>query len=314
MIKNVLAIDLGFGDTKCAYGVNGKLSQLFKFTSVVAEVVVNESVQDKRVISFNDKHYYIGKDALNVESSSIIDIDTYSKLEYFSPLFVYRVLEELEIIPDVIVLGLSIAQINNSGYFKKNIEDFLRKSCIASEVKIVPQGLIAKLAVDMYGVNFPDITKDFSSDSSYIIADIGFNTLDVCHVINGKTSSNLVRGIPERGATLIVQDLIIDIKEKFNIELNLSEGKEVLSTNILKRRGVNYDVNDLINKSKSIYIDNLKLVIEDNFGKILDKIDNLILLGGGSYILATNDDDFVINPKQKAEYYNCLGMFIYGNN
>lgn len=308
----ILAVDTGFGDVKIVYGDHTKIVSMYKFPSTAAEVKLNSMVKDDRVITYNDKSYYIGKDALHVQSSSIIDIDSYDKLEYFSPLFLYKTLNELQIIPDIIVLGLSIAQINNSGHYKNNVEEFLHKSGINSTVYIVPQGLISKLAVDKWGTDFPDFTKDYSKESSYVIADIGFNTLDIVHVVNGSASSNLVRGIENRGAVLIVNDLIVDIKERHNIELNISEAKEVLSTGVLKRRGVTYSVEDLIINSKVKYIDNLKVIIENEFGDILDKVDGLVIVGGGSYILNPGDKGFVRGPKQGAEFYNALGYYQYG--
>lgn len=311
-MTKVLAADIGYGDVKVVYAENNNIQKMFKFPSVIAEVKLNANVTDKRVVSYRDRSFYVGKDALNVESSAIIDIKDYALLEYFSPLFLYHALESIQVIPDVIVLGLSIAQINNSGHYKANIEDFLRKAGLSiAQVIIVPQGAIAKLAVDKYGVEFPQNTKDFSPESSYILADIGFNTLDVCHVINGSTSSNLIRGIEGRGATLIVQDVIVDIQKQHNIILNMSEGKSVLDTGVLKRRGVTFQVLDIIKVARETYINNLKTIIENEFGKILDKVDNLVVLGGGAYILNPGNTGFVKSPPQSSEYYNAIGMAIY---
>jgi len=310
--KTVLAIDSGYGDNKVVFGDSSGIKNIYKFPSVAGSIVLNELVSDDRVLTFNDRNFYIGQDALSLPSKSIIDIDSYEKLEYFAPLFVARVLGDLKVVPDIIVIGLSIAQIKNSGHYKKLIEDFLRKSGIGSTIHVVPQGAVAKLAVDKYGVDFPEDTKDFNSSSSYILADIGFNTLDICHVVNGTTSANLVRGIEKMGATLIVNDLIISIRDTHNILLNPSECKDVLATGLLKRRGVQYDVAALITKAKSDYIGNLRVVIENEFGDVLDKVDSLVLVGGGSYILGASDNNFIKSPRNKAEFYNAIGYYLFG--
>lgn len=309
---HVLALDTGYGDCKVVFGDSNRIINMYKFPSVAAEVNVNELVTDDRVITHKDNSFYIGKDALQVQSSSIIDISTYELLEYFSPMFLYKALRDLQTVPDIIVLGLSISQIKNSGHYKSTIEDFLRKSGSASKVYIVPQGVISKLAVDKYGIDFPNDTREFTKDSNYVLADIGFNTLDLAQVVNGATSSNLVRGIENRGAILIVNDLIVDIKERHGITLNISEAKDVLSNKMLKRRGVTYKVDDLIESAKNTYIENLKVIIENEFGSIIDKIDSLILTGGGSYILNPGTTGFVKSPSSGSEFYNALGFYLYG--
>lgn len=48
------------------------------------------------------------------------------------------------------------------------------------------------------------------------------------------------------------------------------------------------------------------------FGKILDKVDNFYLIGGGAYIFAKDADDFVKVPKQSAEFYNAIGFYHWG--
>ncbi|BCG50035.1 ParM/StbA family protein [Ralstonia phage RP13] len=311
----VLALDGGYGDNKIVYGEFGSIKNMFKFITAAAEVKLNDMVTDRRVITYRDHSFYVGKDALNVQSSSIIDVKGYEQLEFFAPIFLASALQQLQVVPDVIVLGLSIAQIQNSGHFRANIEDFMRKSGCAAKIVIVPQGAVAKLAIDTYGMSFPSNTKEFSPESSYILGDMGFNTLDLCHVINGVASSNMIRGIEGRGATLIVQDVVVDIKEKHGITLNLSEGKSVLDTGILKRRGVSYEVKDIIEKARGVYIENLKTIIENEFGEILDKVDNLFIVGGGAYILDPNStgNGFVRAPSASAEYYNAIGMFLHGN-
>lgn len=308
----VLSVDVGYGDCKVIDGDETGIKSLYKIPSVAARVEVNELISDDRVITVGEQHFYLGKDALQLQSASIIDINTYEKLEYFAPMFVYRALKDLQVIPDVIVLGLSIVQIANSGHYKTNVEDFLRKCGVASKIFIVPQGASAKLAIDKYGVDFPELTKDFNSNSSYVLADIGFNTLDICHVVNGATSSNLVKGIENMGAILIVNELVIEIHNQYKIVLNSSEGKEVLYTGVLKRRGKSYDVTKIILDIKTKYIDNLKTTIENTFGEVLDKVDALVVVGGGNYILNPGQVGFVRGPKESSEYYNAIGYWIYG--
>ena len=104
------------------------------------------------------------------------------------------------------------------------------------------------------------------------------------------------------------------MKEKYDIQLTLSEARQVLSTGVFKRRGVNYEVADLIMAAKVMYADNLKVIIEDQFGDILDKVDNLVIVGGGAYFMKGITDPFFKVPKINGEYYNAVGYYLYGLN
>ena len=56
------------------------------------EVKINELATDNRVINFEDNYYYVGDDAMSLQSSSIIDINNYETLEYAAPIFVYKII------------------------------------------------------------------------------------------------------------------------------------------------------------------------------------------------------------------------------
>ena len=87
-----------------------------------------------------------------------------------------------------------------------------------------------------------------------------------------------------------------------------------MTNGYFKRRGVNYEVADLITQAKSDYAENLKVIIEDQFGSILDKVDNLFIVGGGAYFMLGITDPFFKMPKVNGEYYNAVGYYLYGVN
>lgn len=311
---NILSIDTGYGDCKVVYGDQQEIKNIYKFQAAVARVNVNEIVKDNRVVNYKDNNYYVGEDALSVQSSSIITIDDYQKLEYYSPLFIYKAISDLEAVPDILVLGLSIAQIKNSGYYRENITNFLNENGISTKILVVPQGAISKLTIDKYSNEFPHASKNFNAKGNYVIADIGFNTLDICHVINGQTSTNLVRGIEGRGITVVVKELIDSIKKEHKIQLTVPEAISVLANKQLKRRGQSFFVEEFIKKANDNYIDKLQEIIETEFGAILDKVDNIYLIGGGAYYLDTDSNGFSKKPNVKSEFYNAIGYYIHGVN
>lgn len=313
-MSKVLAVDIGWGYNKVCYGSNNRIETIYKFPSVLAEVEVNELVKDKRVITYEGKSYYIGEDALNMSTSSIIDLSKYEELEFYAPVFVYKALSDIGEVPDKIVLGLSIAQIEHSGHYKDRVTKFLRNSGVTADVVVVPQGLMAKLAIDKYGVQFPTETKMHTGEGNYVLCDLGFNTLDLVRVVNGEASTSMVVGIPDKGAIIIVNSIRKAIKDTKRIDLTISEGREVLDRGYLRRRGHNHDMTTVIEAARNNYIKMLQDLIEESFGDVLDKVDNLVLVGGGSYSLAAASDDtgFVKSPSEYAEFYNSIGFFLFG--
>lgn len=311
-MPKIVAIDQGFSDSKVVSGNEFGIDKIFKFPGVVGIVSKNDMVNDDRLIPYDDKYFYVGEDALHLPTESIVDISDYSKLEYFAPLFIYKSFSILETTPDILVLGLSIAQIKNSGYYKDKIEKYLDSMGVRCKIFVLPQGAIAKLAVDKYGVNFPEENINFNKNASYILLDIGFNTLDVCHVINGQTSSNLVIGLENKGAIVMAEEVQKSIKDTYQLDLSISEVKEVLVTENFKRRGKTYICDKLVSEAKLNYQNMLIEVIEERFGKVLDKVDALIMVGGGSTFFKTDPSGFIQMPKVKPEFYNAIGYYEYG--
>lgn len=314
MSKSVIGIDVGFGDTKVVSGTTDGISKLYKFPSVVGSTNKNPLVSDARMMEYNDNFYYVGDLALSLQSSKILDMTHYNNLEVFSPLIIEYILKELGgIKPDVIVCGLSIAHCSNSGHYVAAIQAHLNKLGLEkTKLKVIPQGLGGKLAIDKYGMNFPGLNQQFTGDLDYLGVDIGFNTLDVFHVIKGITTPGAVRGVEQRGLIMIVASLLAHIKDVYNKSFSTKEGKNILDRGHFTVRGQVFDVSDVISELKDEYLIGLEELLESEFGQILDKVEFMYLFGGGSYLFTEKVSDFYKIPKTEQEYYNAIGNYLYG--
>ena len=113
-MKTILGLDIGYGHVKCVLSTSdGAIQKIFKFPSSIGITAHNEFVSDSRIIDYKEHSYYVGEDALNLPSDNLVDITEYKNLEYYAPVFLYKVLKMIETVPDVIVTGLSKAQILN---------------------------------------------------------------------------------------------------------------------------------------------------------------------------------------------------------
>lgn len=314
-MKYIMGCDIGFGDVKVTVAQeDGDIIKQFKFQSVLAATQLNEHLRDEKIAEFKGHHYYIGADALLAPSESIIDITDYKNLEYYAPLFLYKAIQESGIMPAVVVTGLSKAQIENSGFFKANLQSFevQGQSYKFDQLFVLPQGAGSKKCIDVYGDNFPTKVKDFTATQTYVGCDIGFNTLDMFMVSNGKTSSNLFEGIENEGVLKIAREIAKKVHELFNRKIGLHEAKEVIDTGVYKIRGQKHDMSAHVEEIKKQYVKNLLELIDQRYESIIDKCDFISLSGGGSAILQSVKDQFIRIPKTSHEYYNSIGFTLFG--
>jgi hypothetical protein len=314
-MKTLLGIDIGYGDVKVTFGTSeGHIEKQFKFPSTIGITKRNEHIQDSRIYDFRDHSYYVGENALHLPSENLIDITDYKNLEYYAPVFLYHAIKMIGAEPDIIVSGLSKAQIENSGHFKEGLMNFEvnGKTFQYNEVLILPQGAGSKLCIDKYGDNFPHHQQEFTGDTTFVGCDIGFNTLDMFLVTDGKTSPNLFEGIEREGVMKIATQVAKKVKELHGRQITLHEAKEIIDTNIYKLRGQKHPFKEYVEEVKKSYLKELLILIESKYGKILDKCDFLALSGGGSTIFKDSEDRFIRVPKAKHEYYNSIGFYLFG--
>jgi hypothetical protein len=314
-MKKILALDIGYGHNKATFGTSdGTIKQRFKFPSLLGVTKRNEYVEDNRIYSFKGHNYYVGDNAMHLPSENLVDITDYKNLEHYAPLFLHHCIQTIGEIPDIIVVGLSIAQIGNSGYFQAELKKYTvdNQTFEFDKIYVLPQGAGSKLTIDRYGNNFPQEQKEDLSSSTYVGVDIGMNTLDLFLVSDGKTSPNLFEGIEKEGIMKIAIKVAKLVEQDFHRSITLQEARDVIDTGIYKLRGKSHSYQAQIDEIKKEYLKDMIRLIEAKYGKIIDKCDFISVSGGGSTIFKTTEDGFFKIPKTANEFYNSIGFFLYG--
>lgn len=330
----ILGIDIGYGDVKVVVGEKSsdtKIEKIFKFSSAVAAAQKVSSIRDPRILEVllpqNSTQtaqpgqleqiaaVYVGDDALNLPSTAIIDIKDYNLLEAFAPVFIVKALELAQLDTadiETVVCGLSVAQLNMSGYFKERLKSFTvnGKTYNFENVFLLPQGAGSKLAFDLFGQDFPNKRTD-TTLQTYVGCDIGFKTLDLFYVTNGKTSPNLFEGIENAGVMRVAQIIKDNVKETYNRDITLREAKEILDTKTYKLRGQSFDMSEVVKETTKTYSKEILDLVEQKYGQIIDKCDFISLLGGGASLLEIHDPFFKV-VKSHSEFYNAIGYYLYG--
>lgn len=320
--SKIIGIDIGYGDCKVVIGTQNQITHQFKFSSAIAQAQKVSSIRDPRIVEVilpnnEQSSVYVGPDALSMPSNLIIDIKDYQLLEAYAPAFIAKALEIAEMKPeefDVLVCGLSVSQLNMSGYFKERIKKFTvnSKDFEFKSVFLLPQGAGSKLAFDRYGDHYPE-ARTTNPIQTFVGADIGFNTLDLFYVTNGKTSPNLFEGIENAGVTKIAEMVQQSVFDKYNKGITIREAKEILDSGEYRMRGNTYDMRDAINEACEKYQSTILALIEERYGNIIDKCDFVCLLGGGAELIK-NQDPFFRVVKNKSEFYNAIGFYLFGCN
>jgi hypothetical protein len=256
----------------------------------------------------------VGENTVSTPSENLIDITDYKNLEYYAPLFLYHALKQIGETPDIIVSGLSKAQINNSGHFQTALKDFTvgEEQFLFNDVYILPQGAGSKITIDKYGSHFPKEQDEFLGKTTFVGCDIGFNTLDMFMVSEGKTSPALFEGIEKEGVMKIATKIARKVKEEYGRNITLHEAKEVIDNGIYKLRGAKHPMKEFVDEVKTSYLKDLLALIETKYGKILDKCDFISVSGGGSAMFKSTEDGFIRIPKTAHEFYNSVGFYLFG--
>lgn len=312
-----MGIDIGYSDVKVTFGTEtSDPTKMFKFSSTIGITKSNEYIKDPKIYTYKGNSYYVGEDALALPSESLIDITDYANLEEYAPLFLTHAINLIGETPDIIVTGLSKAQIQNSGWFKEKLQKFTvnETQYNFTNVFVIPQGAGCKVCSDNYGLLFDGKKTEFTNVQNYIGVDGGFNTLDLYRVINGKTSASVFEGIEHEGVMKIASKVAKMIYEKHNKKITLHEAKEVLNTNVFKLRSERFDYTNEVKAIKYEYIKDLLALIESRYGDILDKCECIYFSGGASKLFACEmfNGIKIIVPSKNNEFLNSIGQFMFG--
>lgn len=319
MKEVILGLDAGFGDIKLC--INGKTS---KEISAIAVCPNDQNVQDENFIEYLGKRYYVFNAATKLPSASQIRVSNFDELKFATPLFIKAIEKKYDVKIKKLALGLSLAMMDNSLEYKEHVSK--QTGIDLDNIFLIPQGLGSKIAYQRHNLDINDTSRINDTRSlNYLGIDIGFNTLDVFQVIDGKVSTNVVKGYEKQGVIKIAEKLAEKVKLDHNRNIDVAISKEIITTGVMTWRGNSYDYNDFLAKAFEEYLIDLFKFIESEFETSIDKMDNILLVGGGAAlykkIIANAPKlnelldskygyNFILVP-EVPEYYNVLGYYAY---
>ena len=302
----VAGIDIGFGDTKvwCR-------DKYFKFPTAVAidygqGVDLGSFASKKTVISYNGKKYMLGEEALLHDPLPTRTVDF---LREYTPLIIAYAKKFADF--HEVTLGLPLGFYkDNKDEIKNNVTRFRADGKDYSfNVNVLPQG--AGIAYDyMYG---EDAQRKNVINNAAVI-DIGYNTIDVLSIIDGKADSKLSFMLDNIGVCQIIFKLMDKLGKKYKRSVDEFTAKKFLETKEYVGYGVSENITDLcavlIREYAERTINELFIKANDAIGQA----ELIIFSGGGTalikdYINEDHKKKILFLGDELAEYSNARGFY-----
>ncbi len=299
-------IDIGFGYTKVAFN-----NKTFSFKSTVEPYIPTEKIfgQAPEIVYVRENGYLVGPYALPKSQvpKDFVGTEAYYAVVGYCLNEIYKHAYQLK----GIALGLPPAMFNERKIIllRNNIERLdlsinKRLLSIPENIVFIPQGVGAY-------IDFISNNPDYA-DKDTIVIDVGYYTLDVIYVSDGKFMSQASMSYPA-GVEFLLSRICDEFVNKYGEFINPSIAETLLEKGEVSYLGRKYKL-DMESVLNSYLIEITKLVkeyatfLKNNHFKI-QNIQAVILCGGGASYLKELTDDIIILPEP--QFANARGYKIY---
>ncbi len=273
-----LAIDCGYGHVKIKFE-----DKFYKFpTSVAFAVDTGIAYGDGDTVKYKDEHYYVGDNAIVLETFNTTDFAFKSN---YDPLIIYHVLKKLNLVEDALsggidlTLTLSLTDWRHKDEYLEVVSDFEAddQKFHFDDIVLVPQGA---------GVYMTYMSKHEEHPGSVIVIDIGYNTLNYMLYEHGKPQKAHSKGFAGHGVSSIIRAFSTYLESNFSMPFSDSESQKIFLNGKFMFSGVDRpEVSQKIIELKSQFVKRLFNSVLTSEKKLLATSEKVILAGGGCYLL-----------------------------
>lgn len=305
-----IGLDIGYGFTKMIYAwqdTDTLVANQQKFPTAIARVsseIVSTGYNEIDVVEFNGKHYIVGEPAVHAKHN--IGTRDVNFMKNYGQLFIYETMRLVTGGQDgnTIAVGLPPADYKNH---REELACKLKQFTINGEVinnniSVLPQAAVALV----------EWIQQHGSRNDIILADIGFNTLDVVPMHNGKALPGESATINSGGISQIADELSSVLRVQYGLQLNLHETINAIEDGYVINYGRKVNILTEIQAAVSGYIEWIYGQLQDQWGDRLRKSHHLVMIGGGCYILQKHIPEKYKDMTQilrQPEYANARGYF-----
>lgn len=327
---NILAIDLGYSHTKCAFKDPKSGELIFeKHISATAKLPERPDEMDETFcFMLENETYVLGSEALKTEREFIKIIKDFDSMKEVYPIWVSFLMnkyqKDLGIKFDKIAIGLSLAYRDRADELIDYLEEKLmlqNKDMFA----VFPQGVAAKVTISEYGLSLDPAKRHGVKYNSILLLDGGGSTLDIALSSNSMTVTSSSVGLAEFGTVKILNDLGDFIFKQTGVQLTREELKVINETGEWKRRGRVFNLAQQVHDFTIKYLSDIVNLPDTNtkVSSLIDNVDRVIIIGGLAEIIRANREEFDkileskgypvtfwITPESNSEYFNVISYFL----
>jgi len=312
---HAVGIDIGFGDVKI---LGSNLCTAFPtlITPYNEEVFSTGIGEDIVPVETNGSLYLVGNDAKRAPFT----LDVRYKTWFMEDLYLAFFKKGLTFVKPgniMIVTGLPVSEFNEC---KDNLKKRLRGTYVikgntywVQDVRVMPQpfGSYFNYILDANG----HVDKTDKLHNTIGIFDIGYRTTDFILITDGKQHEGMASGTLDVGVSNLVDRLIKQAKELYNLDLTHERARNALLTKEIKLYGKPYGIKDLVDKEVAYWAEFITHTAKTNW-KSGAHVDEILLVGGGAELFAgqiTKLFPHVRVPGNPA-YSNAAGYYKFGMN
>ncbi len=317
MSEKIVAIDVGYGDVKVfdgeKYYKHPTAVAPYSFSSFAGKIEQDENSPylEESIYTLDGRDYLIGNRALQ---------DIYCKssrsesfIFKYTPLFIYKAIEDTGFMPDTVALGIPLINYiaSDSRVFKKKYKERVGKFIINSQVISIDN---VEIFAQGHGIYIDCLTQEENRNlkkESVLVVDIGFNTIDILSVVEGTPTRKDSTTLVNKGVVAIIKNLQEYIKGNYNLDLSEQSVKDILLTNGLNIYGNEIDLTDIIRDIVEGYSNWLIGELEERMENATQRIKKVIIAGGGAYYIKDfipEKYSFIYIPKSP-EFANVRGYY-----
>jgi hypothetical protein len=311
-MKDVLIVDIGYGDTKYLYLDEEGSVRKGKIPTAVVRLG-KEKIEGKfdalatisKELVYNGTRYVVGEEALKEG----IPLSTRRKdfIPTYAPLIIAKIFQRENLKgKSKVVVSVAISDYTREHKEKivQNLSRFMvNGNLFEFDVAVLPQGC------GIYWDVFPE-----GNEGTVVVADIGFNTIDISVFENGRPIKEKLRGLPGYGTNRIIQNLAEKVSEEVGEPVSeLEINRAVQSGGKLKVYNREIPIADWFEEEKEVYAEEIIAMIETGpVGKLWRHAEARIIAGGGGYFIPEQirKEKDVIVPEEP-EFSNVRGFFNY---
>lgn len=321
-----IGLDTGFGDVKVVADLNKiACNVLLKYPTAIAYAkrgIIGELGWQEEY-DFGGQTFVVGSAAL--QSQDLFSTRDIEFLLTYSPLLAYKALVDIAQAGSLpfadlistkkqLCLGIPLAYYTRKEELKNRLAaysvsgDTVRFDNV--EVRAQGQGILFDYMLDKNGKFVSD-----RMNQNLLVIDIGFNTVDVLGVVNGRPSKEWSGMLENGGICKVCEELKNHLQIEFSFNLSEQVIKDVLEKGRISIYGAAKDLSTPIRIAKEAYSNWLSREINSRWNNFIKRADKLILAGGGAYFV---DDlkqrypkEFVFVP-DNPEYSNARGFLKFG--